>query len=144
MNYRITKLDKNYQILKHAIWVLLDYYMALFKWDVCYVPEQLHLRIAVDGSNVTHFYVQVKKNETQNFSMGKIKSILNEYLNVVLLKDYPELQPFSIGKGVYDTMDCIYICDVADKKNCYLIDIIYVDSPIAFRAVRDDQKIKGV
>ena len=144
---RLTKSSKKYLTILYVIWELLSYYTKLFKLDVPSDATKLPLKLSVDDENITHLIVEIPSTRTPDpyYTGDAIKSIFNEFLNIVLLPEHPELQPFAGGKTRYDIVDCLYVNQALVLTTGYTyIDIIYVDNMQAYRLVKSDRKIMEI
>ena len=141
---KLQKNSKKYLIILFAIWELFTYYARLFKLDVPSDATKLPVKLSVDEDNVTHLIIEMPSSRTPDpyYTGDAMKVIFNEYLNIVLLPEQPELQPFVGGKTRYDIIDCLYVNQAFVLTTGYTyIDIIYVDNMQAFRMVKNDRKI---
>ena len=144
---RLTKSSKKYLSILYVIWELLSYYTKLFKLDVPSDATKLPVKLSVDDENVTHLIVELPSTRTPDpyYTGDAMKAIFNEYLNIVLLPEQPDLAPFSGGKSRYDLVDCLYVYQAHILTTGYsYIDIIYVDNMQAFRLVKSDRKIMEI
>lgn len=144
---RLTKSSKKYLTILYVIWELLSYYTKLFKLDVPSDATKLPLKLSVDDENITHLIVEIPSTRTPDpyYTGDAMKAIFNEYLNIVLLPEQPELQPFAGGKTCYDIVDCLYVSQALVLTTGYTyIDIIYVDNMQAYRLVKSDRKIMEI
>lgn len=144
---KLKKTSKLYLQLLFVIWQLLDYYARLFKLDVPSDATKLPVKLSVDDENITHLIVEIPSTRTPDpyYTGDAMKAIFNEYLNIVLLPEQKELQPFAGGNSRYDIVDCIYVSQAFVLTTGYTyIDIIYVDNMQAFRFVKSDRKIKEI
>lgn len=144
---RLTKSSKKYLTILYVIWQLLTYYTKLFKLDVPSDATKLPVKLSVDDENITHLIVEIPSTRTPDpyYTGDAMKAIFNEYLNIVLLPEQPELQPFAGGNSRYDIVDCIYVNQALVLTTGYTyIDIIYVDNMQAFRMVKNDRKIMEI
>lgn len=144
---KLQKNTKKYLIILYAIWELFTYYARLFKLDVPSDATKLPVKLSVDEDNVTHLIIEMLSSRTPDpyYTGDAMKVIFNEYLNIVLLPEQPELQPFVGGKTRYDIIDCLYVNQAFVLTTGYTyIDIIYVDNMQAFRMVNKDRKIMEI
>lgn len=144
---KLQKNTKKYLIILYAIWELFTYYARLFKLDVPSDATKLPVKLSVDEDNVTHLIIEMPSSRTPDpyYTGDAMKVIFNEYLNIVLLPEQPELQPFVGGKTRYDIIDCLYVNQAFVLTTGYTyIDIIYVDNMQAFRMVKNDRKIMEI
>ena len=144
---RLTKSSKKYLTILYVIWQLLTYYTKLFKLDVPSDATKLPVKLSVDDENITHLIVEIPSTRTPDpyYTGDAMKAIFNEYLNIVLLPEQPELQPFAGGNSRYDIVDCIYVNQALVLTTGYTyIDIIYVDNMQAYRLVKSDRKIMEI
>lgn len=144
---KLQKNSKKYLIILFAIWELFTYYARLFKLDVPSDATKLPVKLSVDEDNVTHLIIEMPSSRTPDpyYTGDAMKVIFNEYLNIVLLPEQPELQPFVGGKTRYDIIDCLYVNQAFVLTTGYTyIDIIYVDNMQAFRMVKNDRKIMEI
>lgn len=144
---KLQKNTKKYLIILYAIWELFTYYARLFKLDVPSDATKLPVKLSVDEDNVTHLIIEMLSSRTPDpyYTGDAMKVIFNEYLNIVLLPEQPELQPFVGGKTRYDIIDCLYVNQAFVLTTGYTyIDIIYVDNMQAFRMVKKDRKIMEI
>ena len=141
---RLQKNTKQYLIILYTIWELLAYYAKFFNMEVPVDPTRLPVKLSVDDENITHLIIEIPSTRTPDpyYTGDSMKTILNEYLNIVLLPPQKELSPFSGGTSLYDTLDCLYVYRAHVLTTGYTyIDIIYVDNMQAFRFVKDDRQI---
>lgn len=144
---RLTKTSKEYLLLLYVIWQLLSYYAKFFKLKVPSDATKLPVKLSVDDDNITHLIVEIPSTRTPDpyYTGEAMKAIFNEYLNIVLLPEHPELQPFAGGKTRYDTVDCLYVNEAVVLTTGYTyFDIVYVDNMQAFRLVKSDRKIMEI
>lgn len=144
---RLTKSSKKYLTILYVIWELLSYYTKLFKLNVPSDATKLPVKLSVDDENITHLIVEIPSTRTPDpyYTGDAMKSIFNEFLNIVLLPEQPELQPFAGGNSRYDIVDCLYVSQALVLTTGYTyIDIIYVDNMQAFRLVKSDRKIMEI
>lgn len=146
---RLAKADQLYLIILYAIWELLSYYEKLFKLEVPSDATKLPVTITSDENDITHLLVEVPSSRTPDpYYTGEcMKLILNEYMNIILLPEHPELKPFQGGDSRFDLVDCLYVyqAHVLGNRNGYTyahFDIIYVDNMQAFKFVRADNEFK--
>lgn len=142
---KLTPQNKLYLSILYVIWELLMYYENLFGLKVPSNATRLSAGIMVDEDNVTHIIVDLPCTVPVSlyYDSSAMKTILNEYLNIVLLPSCKELEPFSGGQSYLDMMDCLYIYNANCLSNGYCnIDIIYVDNMQAYKKVRADKNIK--
>lgn len=140
---KLQKKSKKYLIILYAIWKLVTYYAKLFKLAVPSDATKLPVKLTVDDDNVTHLIIEIPSSRTPApyYTGYNMKTIFNEYLNIVLLPSHKELIPFAGGNSVYDIVDCIYVYRAHVLTTGYAyIDIIYVDNMPAFRLTRNDKK----
>lgn len=141
---RLTKSSKKYLMIVYVIWELLTYYATLFKLDVPSDATKIPVKLSVDDDNITHLLVEIPSTRTPDpyYTGEAMKTIFNEYLNIVLLPEQPELQPFVGGNSRYDIIDCLYVSQALVLTTGYTyIDIIYVDNMQAYRLVKSERKI---
>ena len=144
---RLQKNTKQYLIILYTIWELLAYYAKFFNMEVPVDPTRLPVKLSVDDENITHLIIEIPSTRTPDpyYTGDSMKTILNEYLNIVLLPSQKELSPFAGGNSAYDIVDCIYVYQAHVLTTGYTyIDIIYVDNMQAFRMVKDDRKIMEI
>jgi hypothetical protein len=124
---------------------MLNYYDSLFRYEAPELSDQTPIIFKVDETGVTHLIVKARrfKNMQNIYDTDGMKCLFNEYINAILMKEFTELPPFSMGTEIYDTVDCLYVFNVSYRNEYYYFDIIYVDSPLAFHEVRADQKKGG-
>ena len=143
----LKKQNKLYLCIVYVLWELLAYYESLFKLNVPTDATKLPVKLSVDDENVTHLIVELPSTRTPDpyYTGDAMKAIFNEYLNIVLLPEQPDLAPFSGGKSRYDLVDCLYVYQAHILTTGYsYIDIIYVDNMQAFRLVKSDRKIMEI
>jgi hypothetical protein len=105
---------------------------------------KLPIKLWVDSNNVTHLIVEVPSIRTPDpyYQGDSMKTIFNEYLNVVLLPKCKELKPFVGGHLLSDKVDCLYCVEAFVLTTGYTyIDFIFVDNMQAFRLVKEDNKV---
>lgn len=144
---KLQKNTKKYLIILYAIWELFTYYARLFKLDVPSDATKLPVKLSVDEDNVTHLIIEMPSSRIPDpyYTGDSMKTIFNEYLNIVLLPSQKELSPFAGGNSVYDIVDCIYVYQAHVLTTGYTyIDVIYVDNMQAFRMVKNDRKIMEI
>ena len=143
----LKKQNKVFLSIVYVLWELLAYYESLFKLDVPTDATKLPVKLSVDDENVTHLIVELPSTRTPDpyYTGDAMKAIFNEYLNIVLLPEHPDLAPFSGGKSRYDLVDCLYVYQAHILTTGYsYIDIIYVDNMQSFRLVKSDRKIMEI
>lgn len=144
---RLTKSSKKYLMILYVMWQLLTYYAKLFKLDVPSDATKLPVKLSADDENITHLIVEVPSERTPDpyYTGDAMKVIFNEYLNIVLLPEQPELQPFAGGKTRYDIIDCLYVSQAFVLTTGYTyIDFIYIDNLQAFRFAKSEKKIMEI
>ena len=106
---RLAKADQLYLIILYAIWELLSYYEKLFKLEVPSDATKLPVTIIRDENDITHLLVEVPSSRTPDpyYTGESMKLIMNEYMNIMLLPEHPELKPFQGGGSRFDLMDCL-------------------------------------
>ncbi len=140
---KLKKNQKIYLTIIYVIWKLLDYYSDFFRMEVPSDATQVPVKLSVDEDNVTHLIVEIPSTRVPDpyYQGDSMKSIFNEYLNIVLLPEQPELQPFAGGKTHFDIVDCLYVSQALVLTTGYTyIDFVYIDNMQAFRAVKADNK----
>lgn len=143
----LKKQNKLYLSIVYVLWELLAYYESLFKLNVPTDATKLPVKLSVDDKNVTHLIVELPSTRTPDpyYTGDAMKAIFNEYLNIVLLPEQPDLAPFSGGNSRSDLVDCLYVYQAHILTTGYsYIDIIYVDNMQAFRLVKSDRKIMEI
>ena len=141
---RLKKQSQRYLTLLYVIWELLTYYANLFKMKIPTDATKLPMKLSVDDDNITHLIVEVPSSRTPDpyYDGDSMKTIFNEYLNIVLLPSQKELRPFIGGKSIYDVVDCLYVYQAHVLTTGYTyIDIVYVDNMQAYRLVKSERKI---
>lgn len=144
---KLTKQTKLYLLILFAIWQLLQYYKDFFGLNIPADATKLSVKLSRREDNTTHIIVKMQGNTVVNphYNDDAMKTIFNEYLNIVLLPEFPELKPFSGGASIYDVVDCLYVNEVSVHANCNgYVDFIYVDNMQAYRAVKRDLNIKKI
>ena len=139
---KLKKSSQRYLTLLYVMWSLLTYYTKLFKLDVPSDATKLPVKLFVDDDNITHLIVEIPSVGTPDpyYTGDAMKAIFNEYLNIVLLPEQPELQPFAGGNSRYDIVDCLYVSQALVLTTGYTyIDFIYIDNMQAFRLVKSDR-----
>lgn len=140
---RLAKADQLYLIILYAIWELLTYYAELFKMEVPSNATKLPVNIIRDENDITHLLVEIPSTRIPDpyYTGESMKLIFNEYLNVMLLPEHPELKPFQGGNSRFDLVDCLYVYKAHVLGNGYAhLDIIYIDNMQAFQLVRSDNR----
>ena len=144
---RLTKSSKKYLMIVYVVWELLTYYATLFKMQIPTDATKLPIKLSIDDDNITHLIVEVPSSRTPDpyYDGDSMRTIFNEYLNIVLLPEQPELQPFVGGNSRYDVIDCLHVNEAFVLTTGYTyIDIIYIDNMQAFRMVKNDKKIMEI
>lgn len=144
---KLKKTDKLFLTIIYVLWELLFYYRDFFSLEIPDDPTRLSVKLSYYEDNITHIIVETPSTRDPDpyYKGDSMKTIFNEYLNVVLLPQYPELKPFAGGSSRYDLVDCIYVDRAYVLTNGYsYIDFIYVDNMQAFRHVKDDMNIKKI
>lgn len=143
----LKKQSKNFILTAFVIWQLLTYYAYLFKLDVPSDVTKLRIKLFVDDANVTHLKVKLPnvQNPDSYYTESDMKTIMNEYLNIVLLPEQAELSPFSGGSSIYDTVDRLYVNQIQRLRSGHTyIDVIYVDNMQAYQYVKSQNSyLKG-
>lgn len=143
----LKKSSKKYLTILYVIWQLLQYYQRLFKLDVPSDATKLPVKLSIDEENITHLIIEIPSSRVPDpyYEGDSMKMIFNEYLNIVLLPEQPELPPFAGGNSRYDLLDCLYVKKAHVLTTGYTyIDIIYVDNMQAFRLVKSDKNIMEI
>jgi hypothetical protein len=115
------------------------YYISLFHLRPSDTAQEMNYRLCVDNFNTTHILVDVSKNldATPNCYMpSDMKKIINEYIEYAFRNNYKEIQPFSLHGRI---REALYLFDVTDKDTFYTLDFVYIDSPLAFQLVQNDE-----
>ena len=144
---RLTKSSKKYLTILYVIQELLSYYSKFFKIKVSSDATKLPIKLSVDDDNITHLIVEIPSTRTPDpyYTGDSMKTIFNEYLNIVLLPSQKELSAFAGGSSIYDVVDCLYVYQAFVLTTGYTyIDIIYVDNMQAFRMVKKDKNIMEI
>ena len=69
-----------------------------------------------------------------------MKDIFNEYLRYVFLPNQEWIPPYQNGTGIYDLIESLYIDMVCIADSYILLDVVYIDNPLAFKYVREQEK----
>lgn len=90
---KLQKNSKKYLIILYAIWELFTYYARLFKLDVPSDATKLPVKLSVDEDNVTHLIIEMPSSRIPDpyYTGDSMKTIFNEYLNIVLLPSQKSL-----------------------------------------------------
>jgi hypothetical protein len=131
--------QKKFILLLHAIWSISVYYLTLFHFIPSDTAQAMKYQLSVDNCNATHIIVKVLKNPDapQNcYTPSDMKSIINEYIAFVFRDDYPEIKPFAFNGRVHEAL---YLFAVTDDDQNYILDFVYIDSPLAYQMVKRDE-----
>jgi hypothetical protein len=66
-----------------------------------------------------------------------MKAIINEYIAFIFRDEYPEIKPFSMNGKWHEAL---YLYSVEDRGKYYTLDFVYIDSPMAFQVVKEDER----
>ncbi|MBE5852655.1 MAG: hypothetical protein E7299_06855 [Lachnospiraceae bacterium] len=141
MKKRLSKTDFMYLQILYAIWRLVMYYSHLFQIDVKEPAKTVADITQKDG--VTHLQITFSRIENSEieYSALEMKDIFNEYLRYVLLPNQKLIPPYQNGTGIYDLIESLYIDMVYLADSYILLDVVYIDNPLAFKYVREQEKI---
>lgn len=141
MKKRLSKTDFMYLQILYAIWRLVMYYAHLFQIDVKEPAKTVADITQKDG--VTHLQITFSRIENSEieYSALEMKDIFNEYLRYVLLPNQKLIPPYQNGTGIYDLIESLYIDMVYLADSYILLDVVYIDNPLAFKYVREQEKI---
>jgi len=117
------------------------YYSHLFQIDVKEPAKTVADITQKDG--VTHLQITFSRIENSEieYSALEMKDIFNEYLRYVLLPNQKLIPPYQNGTGIYDLIESLYIDMVYLADSYILLDVVYIDNPLAFKYVREQEKI---
>lgn len=141
MKKRLAKTDLRYLQILYAVWRLVVYYAYLFQLDVK-EPAKTVADIT-QKAGVTHLQItfnRIENSEVEHSAL-EIKDIFNEYLRYVLLPSQKLIPPYQNGTGIYDLIESLYIDEVYLADSYILLDVVYIDNPLAFKYVREQEKI---
>lgn len=139
MNKRLFKSSLDFLKIAHAIWQLFDYYFELLDVDPSDDPLELAQNCSIyqqDGLTFIRFKVPRVSGKYLDYDVLTIQDILNDYLRIVILPNQKELKPYCNGKGIYDICEPLYVDSVAFIDDYMIIDVLYIDNPVAFRHAR--------
>ena len=141
MKKRLQKTDFMYLQIIYFIWRLVLYYAHLFQLDVKEPAQTIANITQKDG--ITHLQIQcnrIENSELEHTAL-EMKDIFNEYLRYVLLPNQNLIKPYQNGTGIYDLIEPLYIDMVCIAESYIILDVVYIDNPLAFKYVRDKEKI---
>lgn len=141
MKKRLVKTDFMYLQILYSIWRLVLYYAHLFQIDVKEPTKTIADITQKDG--ITHLQIQfnrIENSEVEHTPL-EMKDIFNEYLRYVLLPNQKLIPPYQNGTGIYDLIESLYIDMVYLADSYILLDVVYIDNPLAFKYVREQEKI---
>ena len=139
MMKKLKKDSLEFLKITHTIWQLLDYYCKLFKIDPSDDPLELatNCSIRTDGA-LTYLRYAIPRIDSEPLGMDVLESqdILNDYLRIVLLPNQVDLQPYCNGDQIYNIVEPIYVDSVFYADNFMILDVLYIDNPVAFQHIR--------
>ena len=135
---RLTKQSITYLHILHVVWVLVSYYTRLFGIDAGEEPAQMKTFL-IEREGITFVRFKFTSCDTltgKEYSLEKIREIMQEYLQYCILPEQTILCPYMGGSTIYDIVEPLYIDRVEESKGIWRIDIVYVDNPLAFQYVK--------
>ena len=138
----IKKIDKTtmkFLKISHVIWQLLDYYCKLFNIDPSDDPLELatNCKIRTEGAlTYLRFVVPKISDVPLGIDIMECQEILNDYLRIVLLPNQTDLVPYCNGNTIYDIVESLYIDSVLYAYNYMILDVLYIDNPVAYKHVK--------
>ncbi len=140
---KLNKASLTYLHILFVIWSLLDYFSVLSKTDVPDDPTELFSEI-IESDGLTHIQFAVPKipNHHRDHTVLQLVDIYNDYLRIVLLPSQTYLKPYKNGSTYLDIIEPLYIDTVYEDSAYLFIDVLLVDSPLAFKHVRNFENIR--
>lgn len=143
MKNRLQKTNFEYLSILFIIWKLVSYYGELFQVVAGDDPATIPAKIREEnGITYIHFCFPKVLNSFRGYTVLDMREKYNEYLRIVLLPAQKELPPYQGGTGIHHLMEPLYVDMVYEDENMIHLDVIYVDNPIAYDYVREDEKIQ--
>lgn len=139
---RLSQCSPEYLAILYIIWQLVSYYGKLFQVIAGNEPAKTIARITQEDG-ITHIYFSYPKvqNSERGYTVLEMRDIYNDYLRMVLLPAQKSIVPFHGGKELYEVVESLYVNLVYEDSGYINLDIIYVDNPIAYKYVREDEKV---
>ena len=143
MKNRLEKTNFKYLTILHIIWQLVSYYGKLFQTIAGNDPATTPAKIR-EENGITYITFSFPKvlNSQRNYTVLEMREIYNEYLRLILCPQQNILLPFQRGSEIHNIMEPLYVDMVYEDETTIYLDVIYIDNPIAYDYVRNDEKIK--
>ena len=131
------KNSKTFLNILFYIYVTVTYYSNLMNIIVPNDIQKVPVSILDDAEKtMLRFSFQKNKNGSRIHTVLQIADILNDYLQIVLLPNQTDLQPFQCGTSIHDAIEPLYVDMVFEDEYYINIDVIFVDNPLAFQYIK--------
>lgn len=132
----LTKQQLIYLCILHIVWVMADYYSALFGIDAYECPTDIPCDIFEEEEKTVLRFTFRSCAPDSRYSVLDMAEIMQDYLQFCLLPQQTELKPYQGGTSQYDIVEPLFVSSVQHLKTWYEIDVVYVDNPVAYQYVK--------